>query len=169
MKNTLLSIGLGIALAFTGIQYANAASATATVSAANLTNIATILSSPAKVTQVVITPDVSGSAILGFYDTPTNSIIYTNAAYSNILSYASNVITFWTNYYGRTNYTTNLSLVEITNVINGSTNNYNLELYALAPTNTPVTIPNLNLLFQYGIWVTNSGTKAATITISYTQ
>lgn len=134
-----------------------------------MTNAPTLLAGPAKVTQFTLTSTSTNIATVKVYDTPTNSTTFTVGPYSNIVSYVTNYITTWTNYYGATNSLTNLALIDITNSTAQVTNAYNVELVATAPTNSTVIYNNLGAVFQYGIWVTNVGAGSAIITINYNQ
>jgi hypothetical protein len=141
-----------------------------TVAPGVMTNFPTLVAAPVKVTQVVITSAGTNIAQGQLIDTPTNQFFYTNAAYSNILTYATNYVSTWTNYYGATNVVTNTSsLVDVTNSVAGTTNTYPVRIVLSTPTNTSTRIDNVSYYFQNGIWATNTGTGSATFTITYQQ
>lgn len=167
MKKLLVSIGFAIGLTFSSYAASTSLSCSNTI----FTNFSFLSQSPVKVLNVTITTPAATAGRFTFYDTPTNATFYTNAAYSNILSYATNYIAVWTNYYGATNYWTNKSLIDVTNLVAGSTNNYNPEIDVYVPTNSSIQIPNVNALFSLGCWVTNTGTGTGvpTITVQYQQ
>lgn len=167
MKKLLLSSLLFGALA-TG---AFAASQAITVPSGTMTNFPINLGS-VKLTQIIAScPGTNYTTNVVFVDTPNNSLLYTNAAYSNTLSYATNYVITYTNYYGRTNNLTNLVLVDVTNnLVAATTNNYPQRLiFALAGSNTSVRFDQVNYYFVEGLWVTNSGPGAVTLTITYQQ
>jgi hypothetical protein len=140
-----------------------------------MTNFPTIpftVNGPVKVTQIIISSSSTNVSNLEFVDTPTNTLTWTNAAYSNILSYATNVVTNYVNYYGRTNSYTNLSLVDVTNSVPAVTNNYNVALHPIITTNATATFQNVNYYFVNGLWITNvaaPGSGPSTVTITYQQ
>ncbi len=169
MKKLIILTSLLLAI---GINQSKAAIASQVVLAQTMTNIPTALpGNSLKISQLIVTPPAAAAGTNSFqlYDTPTNTTVYAVGPYTNILFYATNLIVSWTNYYGRTNSWTNLSLVDYTNSVALQTNNYPLMLQALLPTNTTVTYPNLGITCIYGAWVTNTGTLPITINMTYTQ
>lgn len=165
MKKLILSLML---LAGIGLN-SYAAQTSVIVPANTMTNFILLSGNPTKVLSVSAATFSTNSANIFIYDTPTNQFLYTNAAYTNILSYATNWINTWTNYYGRTNSVTNIALIDVTNTVTGTTNSYNLEFAASIGTNATVTANNVNAVFTYGVWVTNQSVGASTVTITYQQ
>ena len=147
------------------------ASTSLSVSNGIMTNFTFLSASPVKITRVTITTPAATAANIQLIDTPTNTLIFTNQAYTNIISYATNQIVLWTNYYGRTNAWTNITQVDVTNTVASNVAFYNVEFAANVPTNGSILADNLNAVFTYGVWVTNSGTGTglATVTITYQQ
>jgi hypothetical protein len=148
---------------------ANAASTAITIPANGFSNAPVAIPGPVKVTSVVLQAPVANVTSIIMYDTPTNQTTFTNAAYTNITSYVTNYITTWTNYYGVVNNATNKALIDVTNNVAATVNNYNIELSGSAPTNGTVLFQNLQQVYQYGIWITNNGAGTAVITIQYNQ
>jgi len=123
-----------------------------------------------KVTQVILTASTATNTSVQLWDTYTNQTLFTNAAYSNILTYVTNYVSVWTNYYGVTNTVTNkASLVDITNLVAGTTNSFNQVMVLSAPSNTTIKVDQVNYYFQNGIWITNTSSGNAVVTITYQQ
>lgn len=122
----------------------------------------------AKLTQIIATAQGTNQPNFVIYDAPTNNILYTNAAYTNIISYATNYVTTWTNYYGATNSFTNLSLVDVTNSVAAVTSSYPARITASIPSNSVVRFDNVNYYFSMGPWITNSG-GLLSLTVTYQQ
>lgn len=163
MKNYLIALSLAVGLA------ANAAVSTTVVVQPNTyTNLLSLTGGSAIVTFASVAANSTNASVL-FVDAPTNTLFYTNAAYTNITSYATNLITSWTNYYGVVNYATNITLLDVSNPVAAGTNLYNRPLSAAALAGTTTTLNPLNTQFEYGIWVTNNSSGIATVTIQYRQ
>ena len=147
-----------------------AASATVSVAGGVMTNFSLLVgNSPVKVTQVIITSAGTNQASVNMIDTYTNWLVYTNAAYSNTLTYVTNFVSVWTNYYGVTNTVTNsASLIDVTNnLVAGTTNIFPVRMSISTPTNSSTKFDNVNYYFQNGVWVSNvlaGGTCSVTIT-----
>lgn len=173
MKNkfilSLVSLLTSVAL-FTGsVSNTKAASASITVAAGVMTNFPLLVSGPVKISQVVLTSTGTNIASVQFIDTPTNALTFTNAAYTNITSYLTNYINNWTNYYGVVNSWTNISLVDITNSVAGTTNNYPVRMILATPTNSSTRVDNAVYSYLYTPWVTNTGTGSINVTINYSN
>lgn len=141
-----------------------------TIPVAGFTNLLTApLSGSTKITQIIVTATTTNNAYVTLVDTPTNSLVYTNPSYVTWGSYQTNYITTYTNYYGVTNAFTNIAMVDyyITNA--ASTNPYPVRVTASALTNTSSIFDGVNYYFVNGVWATNTGVGAATVTITYQQ
>lgn len=160
MKNILISLVLGVS-----IITASALSVTTVVQPNTMTNLLTGFNQPFKLTQVIITANTNNASVL-MVDSITNALTYTNAAYTNILSYATNYIATWTNFYGTTNSTTNIALIDITNSVAATTNSYPVRLGIAAVANASAKFDQVNYYFNNGIWATNTSSGIATITIT---
>jgi hypothetical protein len=173
MKKLLLIAGLAFGL----VSSIFGASGSILVNQGSYTNFPTLIPySSVKVSQIVIqNANALTNQTFLFFDSPTNTVSFTNATYTNTISYATNYLTTYTNYYGLITVLTNKALVDVTNnVVNGTTNNYAQYFSIFVPSNTSVTLPGLNQVFQYGIWITNSTPGTATypggtVTLTYTQ
>jgi hypothetical protein len=170
MKKFILSVLFGLSVsAF--------AANTITVSVPPLTatNLFSLLNSQgyAKVTAISVTAGTTNTAVT-FFDNTTNSLVFTVPAFTNYISYATNFVQTWTNYFGATNYWTNISLVQISNYNAAATISVAKNtVSAIASTTT--TLSPTAYIFENGIWVTNLGPinvgttsgGAATVSITY--
>lgn len=167
MKKLLLLAALMSGLAL------QAASTSMVIQPGVFTNLLWISPGSVVVKQIIVSASPTNIANVQFVDTPTNLLTNFEAAYTNFISYATNYVTTWTNYYGATNNTTNYQLVDVSNSVPAVTNNYNIPIALIAPTNGLVqTGIGLNYNFQLGLWVTNAaapGSGPATITITYVK
>lgn len=165
MKKLLLSIGLVTGMIVAG----NAATTSIQVSPATMTNLLSSFNGSIQVKQVVITA-VNSNAVVQLIDTPTNVLTYTNAPYTNTISYVTNLIYAQTDYYGNTYTLTNWQLIDITNhLVAGNTNNYPVRMGVGAVAGASAVFDNVNYYFNRGIWVTNTSSGVAIVTITYTQ
>lgn len=148
----------------------NAASTSTTVATTTCSNLVTLISgAPGTITSVVFTSPAASVGSAKLYDSSSTAITYTNASYTTVSSYATNYISSWTNYYGVVNNATNLVLMQVTNTVAASTNSVPLLLTMSAGTNTSVTYSGLNMNFQSGLAVTNTGAGTIQVTVNYTQ
>jgi len=150
-----------------------------TVSAAPLNRTVTILPSGftnllstlpvnggALITQFTITSTTTNASRIRVFDTPTNSMTYSNASYTIPFTYATNYVTIWTNYFGVTNSFTNVAIIDTTTTVAASTNLYPVRFTGISPTNTS-TVYDGAYTFINGLWATNEsvgGTVTVTIT-----
>lgn len=147
-----------------------ALSTTVVVPANTMTNLVNLSGSGhVIVTAYVVTSTNATAVTASLMDTPTNVLAYVVPAYTNITSYATNWVQTWTNYYGATNSWTNYSLIDITNSVAQSTNNYPVRIALTAAANTSAVLNPTYTVFDSGVWVTNSSAAAATVTIQYRQ
>lgn len=163
MKKFILSLGLVAAFTLSSV----ASTLTTTVASGIMTNLAPV--NATKVTQIIVNSSLTNGGTFQIYDTPTNSVVYTNLAYTNIITYGTNLVTTWTNYYGRTNAYTNLSVVDVTNSVAATTNTNTLVIAGNLPTNAVVKYDNVNYYFTQGVWITNTGTAPLTFVVTYQQ
>lgn len=116
---------------------------------------------------VSLTAPASTNVSLIFVDTPTNILVFTNAAYTNRIQYATNVITSYTNYYGVAVLYTNLGLITATNTVAAGTNAYPIRgIYGAAINSSAVYNPAV-MYFDAGIWVTNNSGGTAVVNVTY--
>ena len=155
----------------TGALALNMFGATATITVTNTQMAAFPLALPngGTLLSLIVVNTNSGVGSAAVYDLSTNVLTFTNASYNTIVSYATNYITTWTNYYGYTNNITNLALVDITNTVAAATNTFKPIVTAAIGANASLSFAFLNQLFTRGLWVTNTGGTNLTLTATYTQ
>ena len=165
MKKLLIVSLLAVGLA------ANAGQSSSVVLAlaGSFSNMLSSFSGSAKITSVVVTAPTTSHASIKMIDAITNSLTYVNPAYTMYSSYATNLITTYTNFFGATNSITNLVLVDISTAVAISTNLNPVILTATAPTNSTIVFNPVSFFVNNGIWVTNTGPTNVTVTINYQQ
>lgn len=164
MKNvikSLLAVGLLLSV------NAFAASSTVTIATGGMSNLMPSFQASAIIQSVIITAPANNTASVTFVDTPTNKLFFTNAAYIGVGSYVSNYWNCWTNFLGRTNCMTNAAIIDYTNTVAAAQVSYPSPIVATAPTNGSFAAVGTSFLFNNGIWVTNTGSGNATVTITY--
>lgn len=170
IKNTLLGIGLAVALIASDAQ-ATLGSSTTVITAGGYSNLLATLpnvNGSVTITSVLLTTPAATASTITMTDGTTNRLTYTLPAYSNLTSYATNYITSYTNFFGVVNSFTNVALIDITNSVAASTNNYRIPFQASVATNSTVQF-NGQYFFLNGVWATNaaSGAGSTTVTITY--
>ena len=140
-----------------------------TLPASCSTNLPTLLGTNVSfiLLSAVVTSPANNAAAITVYDWYTNSTQRVTPAYSNSAYFATNYITMYTNYYGYTNWLTNIALVDYTNVTVAATNPLTADYQWSAPTNTSIQFLGLNNRFQFGAFVTNTSSGTVTLTLQY--
>lgn len=152
------------------VSLSSAASVAITIAPNTATNVmGSLFGGYAKITSVAFTCTSSSNAVINVYDSPTALFTYTNAPYTNITSYATNLVTSWTNYFGVVNSATNVNLVDVTNSVAGTTNNYSQRFSVAALVGTTTTINPTSYVFENGIWATNTSAGSGTLTVQFVQ
>lgn len=162
MKKLLLIVGLAAASLM-----ANAETVSMQVSGNTMTNLLSLRNGSAKITQIVLTAGGT-NANVRLFDNVTNWTFTVQAPYTNNFSYATNLTSSYTNYFGVINYYTNLVLVDVTNNVVPAYTNYTSVVDMSALTNT-TSVANGTYYFHRGVWVTNLGTGVASVGITYQQ
>ena len=167
MKKLTYSLIAGLSLLVSSAWADSTASFT--LHAGTLTGIYT--NGPIRVTGLVIQAPTATNALIQAVDSANGWLIYTNSAYTNTVSWVTNLITTWTNFYGAINSFTNYSLVDIvTNPVPATTNNYwPVKITAAASANSATVTADgsVSYTFWNGLWVTNQGSGDVTITFNY--
>jgi hypothetical protein len=152
------------------VNVSQAITTTLTILPGTYTNLLSVTNGTLKITQIVLTAPGTTNVSALFVDAPTNSLLYTTPAFTNRLSYATNYITIWTNYYNVTNATTNIALIDVTNNVAAATNNWPQRLSAAALAGTSTIYSGVNYYFLFGCWVTNTTVGSyETVTVTYQQ
>lgn len=166
MKKLLISSVLAV-----GMLAAHAASTTVTIPTGGFSNLLQVVGS-AKVTQFVLSATTATNTSVSVIDTPTNSLTFVLPATTTTISYATNWSVIYTNYYGvvTTNSYTNVLYDATNTVVASTTNNYPVRISLATLGNTTATIDSVaGYTFSKGIWVTNTSSGAASVTINYYQ
>ena len=164
MKKLILSVTLGLSVSFGAI--ADTVSGSVPASGAF-----TLLTGAAYITSVTVSGNPAGSMSGAMIDNTTNALTVATTAYTNIVSYLTNLPTIYTNYWGvlSTNadyYGTNWVLIDITNKVATNVFTYPIVPVAAAASTT-LTISPFNQTFFRGICFTNYGTNPFTATVNY--
>jgi len=141
---------------------------TVTIATGTMSNLVSGFGTSAKVSQVVLTAPAANTATIKLLDTPGARLAYTNPPYSTLTTYATNVITVYTNFFGATNSITNIALVDIVSTVASNVVTYPSHLTATAPTNSSVLF-NGSYYFNNGVWATNTGSGDATVSVTFTR
>lgn len=175
MKNVFKLIAMATIasfIAFSKYNDASAATIAGTVAQSTVSNLSLTLGTGAKVTRITLVSSGTTVGIGAFYDTKNVGLTNLFGSYNTIVSYATNYITTWTNYYGYTNNLTNIYLVDVTNTVAAVTNTLSPLLVLTASTNSSLTLNNLGIIFQNGITISNAttpGSGTIQYSIDYTQ
>lgn len=167
MKKLLIAIALIASLSITG--YAASGTVTVVVPTAVVTNLMDSLPGGAAVVkQITLLSTATTSGKLSIYDTPNGNIMYTNTGYTLPVTYVTNVISTYTNYFGATNSITNVALIHTTSTVASNIYSYPLRFVGQAGTNASATFDG-NWTFTRGVYATNTtiGGGAVTVTLTY--
>lgn len=111
----------------------------------------------------------AGATTIQYIDSPNTSLSYVNGSFTTQSTYVSNTIVGWTNYYGATNFYTNNILWRYPVVHAASTNLWpQRAAFSATGAGTQIFSP-LDITFNQGLLITNSGANQIQIIISYVQ
>lgn len=106
----------------------------------------------------------TGSAVtVELFDAPTNVLTYTVGAYTNFVTFTSNVVSTVVGFDGATNSFTNSTLSIAANPVAANTNNYRSIIKVTVPASSSLTVP-VNTVAGFGVTATNNGVVTATLT-----
>jgi len=162
MKKSLISLFAGIGMAV------SAATVTVDVPGNTAVNAVSPLGGNIKVSQFILTSTNASAVTASVYDSVTNVFTWTNAPYTQVTQYATNQVSLWTNYFGMTNYWTNIALVSVTNTVASTTNSFPVRFAGSAIANSSF-IASGTYYFNNGVWATNTSAVACKLTVTYTQ
>lgn len=162
MKKSLISLFAGIGMAV------SAATITVDVPQGGFVNAVSAANGNIKVSQFILTSTNATAVSAQAFDSVTNLTTWTNAPYTQVVQYATNQVTLWTNYFGATNAWTNIALVSVTNTVATTTNTYPIRFAGSAIANSSFTASG-TYYFNNGVWVTNTGAAGIKFTVTYTQ
>ena len=162
MKKYIASLIIGLLVCVTS----HAATVSLYLQPSTFTNLLVGFNNPVTVSSVTVSP-TNNAVTLSLIDTPTNSLTYSNAAYTVGTSYATNYINTWTNFYGVVSSTTNIALIDTTSTVAASTNSYPVRAIVTAVASTPTRYTGLSAYFGRGLWVQNNTATNAVIIVNY--
>lgn len=161
---TKLMVIAALLLASVAFSAAKAATATATVTTASTNSLITV---GARIQSYVVANSSAATCTIKFFDAPSTSLTYTNPAYTNYVSYTTNIVTSYVTYSGVTNSLTNSGLYSYSSTVAAATNNYRTIVTLTVPAGETVTYtPTDGTLVSFGLTSTNSTNAAITITYS---
>ena len=165
MKKLLVSTLLGL-VAFAS----TAATVTVNVPANTMSNLMVSTTFPIKITGVIVTATTATNTSINLMDVSSSSLRRINPAYTNTISYATNLISLWTNYYGVTFTFTNVALVRVTNnAVAAVTNTVAPTVTLSSAASASTEVNGVSYYFNYGLWATNTTTAPAAVTITYSR
>jgi len=145
---------------------AQAFSLSMTVAGNTMTNLVPLSQGSAYITSLsVANPNTGSNVTVQAIDTYTNSLSYTNAPYTNNISFATNRIWATTNFYGVVNQNTNIALIDSTNAVGITTNLFPIRATVSAQAGNTSIFNSLNAYFASGIWFTNLSPSNAVVTV----
>lgn len=163
MKMKLLLAG-GLFLA--GLITVGAFSSTTTLNPGSST---LLVSNSCRVTQVIITANANTNASTLCIDAPTNGTLYIIPGFTNFVTYGTNMLNIYTNYFGvlTTNIYTN-AIVDVGQTNIQTTNSYPVRVALGAAAGSSFKADNVNYYFQSGVMVTNNSPGFAPETVTVT-
>jgi hypothetical protein len=163
-ENTLMKkILLRAAALFAGLVIGTAAWADVYSESRGYTN-AVIFTNGGKVIDYITVVPGSTNTMLYFYDLASTTLTYTNAGYTNVSRYTTNLITTYVTSTGITNTLTNSVTYTDVNVVGDATNTYSPIMTYAVPASTITTFTD-KLILSKGLTLTNS--HALTLIIGY--
>lgn len=123
-----------------------------------------ITSNSVYVTGLQFANGTGGAVTVEVFDAPLTNVTFSVGAYTNYISYISNVVSTIVGYTGHTNLQTNAVLMHVPNAVSAATLSYKSLTKVTVPASSSLTVP-INSVASYGILVTNNA--AITVTLSY--
>lgn len=160
MKTLFKLLLLGMLLA----SFAAKATDVSTAATAAATN--NIFTGSGRVQSIIIANDVASALTVKFFDAPSTNLTYSLGAYTNYLSYTTNIVTSYITPAGVTQLTTNSGVFTYANTVASSTPAYRtVATLNLAASTSMVYYPTNGLIVTFGLSVTNN--TNCTITTTY--
>lgn len=162
LKNTIKK--LGVVLAIVGACFTAKAVDVSTAATAAATN--SIFQASGRVQSIIIANDVASALTVKFFDCPTNLLTYVQGAYTNYISYTTNIVAVITLPSGVLQTNTNAGVYTLSQTVSSTTNSYRtVATLNVAASSTLVYYPTNGLLVAFGLCVTNN--TNCTITTTY--
>lgn len=167
MKNiSFKTLALSLSLFCLATIIAEAATLTVTLAPGQITNA---LPTGTRVTQFQLTATTATNVVALIVDSPTNSLVWTNAPFTNTVSYATNIVSSYTDFWGNATLVTNFNALfdNTNNVVLGVTNLYPQRMVISALAGASYKADGVNYYFQNGVTVTNTGSGTESFTFTY--
>lgn len=156
-----------VAVALCGWTFQSQAATASSVSTVASTN-SIITSNAVQISQVVVANAGAGTMLVNLYDAPDTNLTYVRAAYTNTLSYTTNMVTTFTNFSGVVQSNTNLVLFTYSSVAPQATNTYRLLTTISVPASSTYTwTPSGNDGIYANFGVTSTVNTNGTVTVYY--
>ena len=118
-----------------------------------------------RVQSIIVANNAASAATVTFYDSPTNTFTYVNGAYTNYVSYSTNIVQVITLPSGVLQTNTNSGVFTVAQVVAASTNSYRqVATLNVAANATLVYYPTNGLLVAFGLSETNNTNVTITTT-----
>lgn len=160
---------LCISLIMCGLLLSLPVYAASTVVVATGPSTNSILTNGSRIQNVTIANVGNVAATVALFDAPSTNATYVLLAYTNSLSYATNILSTNTTFAGFLQTNTNSGIYTYFNTVTQSTNNYRNFSTVVVPANTTVTnAPIGGYISTWGLLSTNNSvTNIITITVNY--
>ncbi len=163
MKNILNKFKIGFVALLAAIATTASAVDTTTTITGNGSN--SIFNVSARVQSIIVANDTAAALTVKFYDSPTNVFQFVNGAYTNYISYMTNIVSTFTTPAGVTQTNTNSGVYTVAQTVSASTNFYRVvATINVAASSSLVYYPTNGLLVAYGLSVTNNTNCTITTT-----
>lgn len=163
MKKLILTGLFAIGLAFAS----HARTVSVSIPPGGITNI---LNTSVAVQQIILSAPTATNTSVTLVDSPTNVTTFVQLGFTNTLSYATNIVNSYTNFWGTLTQVTNFNaLVDVPVAVPQTTNAYPVRIgNAAALASTSTKFDNVNYYFNSGVTITNTSSGNATVSITYT-
>lgn len=146
----------------------NAVTSVTTITSSATTTNALLPTAQLYVSQITVANATAVTNTLAFYDAPTNVLAWTRAAYTNTVTFSTNIVQTFTNFSGVTQSVTNAAVYTVSNPVAAATSNYkSLTTIVVGPGSTVTYTPVNGLLTSFGLAATSL--TNATVTVEYSN
>lgn len=141
-----------------------AAENTTAVTGAGTNNL---INTGSRITQIIIANNVASALSVKFYDAPSTNLTYVQNAYTNYVSYTTNIVSVYTTPSGISQTNTNSGTFTYAQTVSSNSPAYRIVGTFEVPASTTVTyVPTGGLLVINGLSVTNNTNVTFTTTYS---
>lgn len=108
----------------------------------------------------------TAAATVTFYDSPLTNLTYVVGAFTNTLTYTTNIVVRTTDYYGNITTNTNAATYTIANAVGQATNSYRLfKTLSVAAGGTSTWVPSGGVFNSFGL---TANANVTNVTVNYT-